>query len=91
MDRKLLEQLEAELNAARKRREAACARFDEVMQGIPSGIPEPDGDLRRKRVGEEYRSAIRGVTDAILRLNRLMVFGEAPEGRGYDSSDEGNK
>ena len=86
MDRKLLEKLEAELDAARKRREAARKRFDEIIRDVPSGIPEPDGSLRRKQASDEYRQAIREVTEALVRFNRLILFDEVPDDESYKKS-----
>jgi len=53
------QRLKGELDKAREAYGAASREFDLLIKDIPSGIPQPDGDLRIQQTAEASRAAFR--------------------------------
>ncbi len=71
--------LQQDLTAAEERANAANAAFREVMQDIPSHLPQPDGTQRVLNVCRLLADARREVADADLRLTNFLIHGTVPE------------
>jgi hypothetical protein len=78
MDERVVQTLHDELEAARRRRDTASERFDNVIRGIPSGISYRDGSDGISRASRGYSRALREVTDAHRRLNEYVQYGTVP-------------
>ena len=71
--------LEDAFDAAQQRRIEASKRFTEVMDGIPSGIPQLDGTDRIRMASREYKDSREAATEAMNRLSDFMIRGIVPE------------
>ena len=67
------EDLRAEVEQARTVYRQALARFREVADDSPSGIPRSDGIMRIAQAGQEVRRALALYTDAVKRENEFLV------------------
>jgi hypothetical protein len=87
MDREsILRVLRQDLDEARKRREIASARFDEVLKDIPSGVPYPDSAKRIQRVSSEYAETQTAALSALMRPNDFLIYGTVPPGLEKDKA-----
>ena len=73
------QRLKGELDKAREAYGAASREFDLLIKGIPSGIPQPDGDLRIRQAGKASRAALRNYTLALERFSQYTLAGIVPE------------
>jgi hypothetical protein len=71
--------LGGDLEKARVEYRAACIEFHSLLNDIPSGIPQPDGNLRIMQTGQAARAALEKYRRAIQRFNDCTVYGIAPE------------
>jgi len=71
--------LQDEVTAAKQRLDVSTAKFDEVIQDIPSGIPHSDGAQRIWNVSRAHALARGDLMTAIRRLNAFVVHGTIPE------------
>jgi len=86
MDSGLRVRLKREERQALDQFRAARERFDQILSEVPSGIPQPDGNLRIHRAGRELRYFNRRSTEASKRLLDYIVRGVIPAGY-RDSGD----
>jgi len=80
MESGLRVRLQCEERQALDQFRAARERFDRILAEVPSGIPQPDGNLRIQRAGQEVRHFNRLSSEASKRLLDYMVRGVVPEG-----------
>jgi len=71
--------LKGELDKAREAYGAASREFDLLIKGIPSGIPQPDGDLRIQQASEASRAALQNYLFALERFSQYALAGRVPE------------
>jgi hypothetical protein len=71
--------LKNELDKARDEYETASRDFNLIINEIPSGIPQPDGDLRIRQAGSASRSAMRKYALALKRFSQFTLPGVEPE------------
>ena len=62
---------------ARFREESA--RFREVMQDVPSGLPHSDGSLRVQQISAAYTKALAELESAVQRHHIFFVRRVAPD------------
>jgi phage-related tail fiber protein len=74
--------LSSEIKAAGQRQRDAGSRLREVVSDIPSSIPAPDGSLRIRLAGVEYRAALEDLRRALARFDDFVVKGIVPEDVG---------
>jgi len=70
--------LEDAFDAAQQRRIEASKRFAEIMDDIPSGIPNPDGTDRIHQASREYKESREAASAAMKRLSDFMIRGIIP-------------
>ena len=70
--------LKRELDRAREEYGTASRAFDLMVKDIPSGIPQPDGDLRIRQAAEASRAALRNYTLALKRFSLYTLSGIVP-------------
>lgn len=73
------ERLKCDLEEARAEYQSACVEFDSLVKDIPSGIPQPDGELRLQQTGEASRAALQNYTVALKRFSQYTLSGIVPE------------
>ena len=73
------QRLKGELDKAREAYGAASREFDLLIKDIPSGIPQPDGDLRIQQAGKASRAALRNYTFALKRFSQYTLAGIVPK------------
>jgi len=73
------ERLKGELDMARAEYQAACGEFHSLVKDIPSGIPQPDGELRIRQSGEVSRAALLNYTRALKRFSQYTLSGIVPK------------
>jgi hypothetical protein len=73
------QRLKGELDKAREAYGAASREFDLLIKGIPSGIPQPDGDLRIQQASEASRAALQNYLFALERFSQYALAGSVPE------------
>ena len=73
------QRLKGELDKAREAYGAASREFDLLIRDIPSGIPQPDGNLRIRKIGEASRVALKNYTLALKRFSQYTLAGIVPE------------
>jgi hypothetical protein len=71
--------LKSELDKARDEYAVASREFDLLLKDIPSGIPQPDGELRIRQTAEASRVALRKYTFALRRFSQYTLAGIVPE------------
>ncbi|HEY2842010.1 MAG TPA: hypothetical protein VGJ09_00105 [Bryobacteraceae bacterium] len=72
--------LQDDFNAAQQLRAQASKWFTEVVNDIPSGIPQPDGTNRIKLASREYAASREAASAAMKRLNDFKIRGIIPPG-----------
>jgi hypothetical protein len=79
MDRsEIRKQLEENVCRAKQRLDRASARFDEVMNAVPSGIPYPDNIEQINAASREYEFALFAVTKALRVQGEFILDGIIP-------------
>jgi hypothetical protein len=76
---KIEERLKGDLEKARSEYQAACVEFHSLVQDIPSGVPQPDGELRLRQTGQASRAALQNYTLALKRFSQYTLSGIVPE------------
>jgi hypothetical protein len=76
---KIEERLKEDLDKARSEYQAACVEFHSLVKDIPSGIPQPDGELRLRRSGEVSRAALQNYSLALKRFSQYTLSGIVPK------------
>ena len=71
--------LQQDVAAAEERVNAATAAFREVLSGLPSHLPHPDGTQHVLNVSRLLSAARREMADADLLLTNFLVHGTVPE------------
>lgn len=75
----ILETLCRDLEKARKKYESSRLELKEVMDDIPSGLPQPDSNSRIIQSGCEHRTALADFATAVREYNGFLLRGEIPE------------
>jgi hypothetical protein len=78
-DLEIEERLKGDLDKARAEYGAASRKFDLLIKDIPSGIPQPDGDLRIRQTGADARAALQNYTRALRRFSEYTLSGTMPK------------
>jgi hypothetical protein len=78
-DLKIEERLKGDLEKARSEYQAACGEFHSLVKDIPTGIPQPDGELRIRQTGEASRAALQNYTLALKRFSEYTLSGIVPK------------
>jgi hypothetical protein len=78
-EHRVLTILQQDLQAATERSKAATAAFDAVANGVPSGIPHPDGTQRIHNASREVTIARMEMLRAHHRLNDFLNAGVVPD------------
>lgn len=78
-DLKIEERLKGDLEKARSEYQAACGEFHSLVREIPTGIPQPDAELRIRRTGEASRAALQNYTLALKRFSQYTLSGIVPK------------
>jgi hypothetical protein len=66
-------EMKQRLEKAHAQADEAAARFNELIQGVPSGIPYPDGVVRIEMAAAAYRRALEELEDASADLVNFMT------------------
>ena len=78
-DSDIAAKLKAELDEANRENIAASAEFNSIMKDIPSGIPQPDGNLRIRQAAAKMNAAVQKHLFALKRYTDFVVRGVSPE------------
>jgi hypothetical protein len=78
-DPEIEERLKGDLDRARAEYGAASRKFDLLIKDIPSGIPQPDGDLRIRQTGADARAALQNYMRALRRFSEYTLSGTVPK------------
>jgi len=70
--------LQEDFDVAQQRRIEASKLYAEVMNDIPSGIPQPDGTDRIRFAAHEYKVSRKDATAAMKRLSDFLIRGIVP-------------
>jgi hypothetical protein len=73
------ERLKRDLDNARAEYHAVSTEFHSMANNIPSGRPQPDGELRIRQTGETSRAALQNYTLALKRFSQYTLSGIVPE------------
>ena len=74
MDHKRVHEiLKDEFETAKRQMNFASQRFNEVVRDIPSGLPQPDGNLRIQNAARALAAARSDVMQAHSRLNEFVA------------------
>jgi hypothetical protein len=73
------ERLKGELEKARSEYRAACGEFHSLVKDIPTGMPQPGGELRIRQSGEASRAALQNYSLALKRFSQYTLSGIVPE------------
>jgi hypothetical protein len=73
------EVLRANLERAKTQAQKASESFIDMIRGIPSGIPHPDGSLRVQQAANEQRRAMAALNQALHRLTEFLVERTIPD------------
>ena len=73
------ERLKGELDRARAKYQATSTEFHSLIKDIPSGIPQPDGELRIRQTGQASRAALQNYTRALKRFSQYTLSGTVPK------------
>ncbi len=71
--------LKEQLERARAEYDAAHKKFDSLIMDIPSGIPQPDGNLRIRQAGEASRAALQNYKRALKRFSEYALSRTVPK------------
>ena len=75
---RVLQELSRRVELAKRKRDEASARFDQVIRDAPSGIPHPDGTERIRQASRAYEEARQELQDALLTHNDFILYGTVP-------------
>ena len=79
MDRsEIRKQLEENVCRAKQRLDRASARFEEVMNAVPSGIPYPDNIEQINAASREHEFALFALNKALRVQNEFILDGIIP-------------
>ncbi len=78
-DSAIEELLKGQLDRARAEYDTAHKKFDLLIKDIPSGIPQPDGNLRIRQAGEASRSTLQNYKHALKRFSEYTMSGTVPK------------
>ena len=67
------QEFRSEVERARQAYRISLARFQEVVNDAPSGLPYPDGTTRVSQAGLEVRRALAQYMQAVKRQNEFAV------------------
>ncbi len=73
------ERLKGELDKARAEYGAASRKFDLLIKDIPSGIPQPDGELRIRQTAQASSAALQKYALALKRFSQYTLSGTVPK------------
>jgi hypothetical protein len=73
--RKLME----ELREAQRQFRQTSKRSDDIVEEVPSGLPDPDGTFRVTRVGKESQRALELYSRAIRRYSDFILHNITPD------------
>jgi hypothetical protein len=73
------ERLKRDLDKARAEYRAACGGFQSIVKDIPSGILQPDGELRIRQSGAASRAALHKYRLALMRFSDYCISGTVPK------------
>ena len=73
--RKILRQ---QLADATIKADEASKKFSDAIGDVPTSLPDPDGVQHLYNVSQEYATAREKLTNAMRRLNDLMIHGTIP-------------
>ena len=65
--------LRADVDRAQVRYRSEAAKFRQIRQDIPSGIPHPDGVMRIRQSGEAHSAALAAYISALKRFTDFVV------------------
>lgn len=71
--------LKSDLDKAHSEYVLARINFERMIKETPSGIPQPDGDLRLRQGGAASRAALQRCMDALDRFTLFTMHGTVPE------------
>jgi hypothetical protein len=77
-----------ELHAAQERRDLAAKLCQDVIEDIPSELPQPDGTARIENASRDLAHANHRVREAFLALNEFVVLGTVREKPGQENSED---
>ena len=72
------DRMKADLAKARAEYQAAFGEFQSLIKDIPSGIPQPDGELRIRQTGAASRAALQNYRRALMRFSEYCLSGTVP-------------
>jgi hypothetical protein len=78
-NKEILQKLLEALDAARQRSDEASEHFDEVIRGVPGGLPYPDGVERVRLASGEFIRSRQQLMEAHLKLENFITHGTVPE------------
>jgi hypothetical protein len=73
------ERLKGDLNKARVEYQVAWGEFQSMVKDIPSGTPQPDGELRIRQTGAASRTALQSYRRALMRFTEYCLSGTVPK------------
>jgi formate-dependent nitrite reductase cytochrome c552 subunit len=76
------QRLARELEEASESNRAAKLRYEDVMKSLPSGIPQPDSNLRIQQVAEALDRARVAHQKALTRWTAFVAKGTIPSDEG---------
>jgi hypothetical protein len=71
--------LKADLDKARAEYQAARVEFQSLVKDLPTGIPQPDGELRVRQTAAASRAALQRYRDALMRFTEYCLSGTVPK------------
>uniref|UniRef100_Q01RH6 Uncharacterized protein n=1 Tax=Solibacter usitatus (strain Ellin6076) TaxID=234267 RepID=Q01RH6_SOLUE len=69
----------SDLDAAYRELVLSRIDFNRLMKDVPSGIPQPDGDLRIRKSDKASKAAVERHMVALRRFTDFIVLGTVPE------------
>jgi hypothetical protein len=72
------DRLKADLDKTRAEYQAASGEFQSLVKHLPSGIPQPDGELRLRQTGTASRVALQNYRRALMRFSEYCISGTVP-------------
>jgi len=72
-------QLKTRLKAAREAQAVAIKKFQEVLQSLPNGIPEPDGSEQIRQASRSVTASHQEIVAILLELYKYSVDGDGEQ------------